>query len=107
MDKQNIKECVIEHDYCGSSEAAAKYDKYGTLVLFWSSEIGRNDKENISRSYDPARFENTFIHIPNLFERGDVVRLTTEREGHGIVATSKLVWKEFLERVESGEMKHV
>lgn len=56
-------------------------------------------------SYDIQRFENAFIHIPNPFGRGDIVRLTTDHEGHGIVETSQLEWQEFLERVESGGAK--
>ena len=105
MDETDIEECVTEHDYCGYSEATAQYDKDGTLEYFWSDEIERSNEENISRSYDLKRFENAFLFVPIPFERGDIVRLTMEREGHGIVATSQLEWKEFLERVKSGKVE--
>lgn len=107
MDGADMEECVTEHDYCGYSEATVQYDKDGTLEYFWSDEIERSDEENISRAYDLRRFENAFIHIPNPFDRGDIVRLMTEREGHGIVATSQQEWNEFLERVKSGKAKWV
>ena len=105
MDEADMEECVTEHDYYGHSEAEAHYDKDGTLIFFWSDEIERSDEENISRSYDLKRFENAFIFVPNPFETGDIVRLTSDHEGHGIVATSQLEWQAFLERVESGRAK--
>lgn len=105
MDGADMEECVTEHDYCGHSEAEAWYGKDGMLEYFWSDEIERSDEEHLSRSYDLKRFENAFIFVPNPFETGDIVRLTTDCEGHGIVATSQLEWQAFLERVESGRAK--
>ena len=101
MREPDIERCIIEHDYCGFPEASARYGKDGTLEYFWSSEVERTDEERISMSYDLARFENAFIPVPNPFERGDIVRLTTCREGHGIVATSQREWKKLLERVKT------
>lgn len=105
MRESDIERCIVEHDYSGFPEAEAWYDKDGTLTYFWSSEIERTDEERISMSYDLSRFENAFIYIPNPFERGDIVCLTTGREGHGIVATSQREWKEFLERVKAGKAR--
>ena len=105
MREPDIERCIVEHDYSGFPEAEAWYDKDGTLTYFWSSEIERTDEERISMSYDLSRFENAFIYIPNPFERGDIVCLTTGREGHGIVATSQREWKDFLERVKAGKAR--
>ena len=107
MRELDIERCIVEHDYCGRSEATVWYNKDGALEYFWSSEIERSDEEEISMSYDLSRFENAFIYIPNPFERGDIVRLTTVREGHGIVATSQREWKEFLEWVKTWKKKGV
>lgn len=101
MDEPDIEKCIAEHDYSGSPEAGAHYDKDGTLEFFWSSEIERTDAENLDRAFDSARFENAFIFVPNPFERGDIVRLTTDHEGHGVVATSQQEWEEFLEQVKT------
>ena len=107
MGEADMEECVEEYDYRGLPEAGAQYDKDGTLEYFWSAELERSDEENISRSFDSTRFENVFIKVPNPFERGDIVRLTTDPEGHGIVQSSQLEWQEFLERVASGRAKWV
>lgn len=87
--------------YRGSPEAGAHYDKDGTLKYFWSAETDRTDEERLSSSFDPARFENAFIFVPNPFERGDIVKLAKDREAHGVVATSQQEWKEFLEQVKT------
>lgn len=107
IDEPDIEKCITEHDYSGSPEARAHYDKDGTLEFFWSSEIERTDVENLDRAFDPARFENAFIFVPNPFERGDIVRLTTDRKGHGVVATSQQEWKEFLEQIKTRKAKIV
>ena len=107
MDSPTVKECITEHDYCGFSEATARYGSDGTLEYFWSSEIERPDEEVISVLYDLSRFENAFIYISNPFERGDIVQLTTVRESHGIVATSQREWKKFLEQVKTWKKKNV
>ena len=107
FEEKDIKECITEYDCDGWSEAAATYGKDGILEYFWSSEIERSDEEEISMSFDPARFENAFFPIPNPFDIGDIVRLATDREAHGIVATSQREWREFLERVTSGKLKEV
>lgn len=101
MDEPDIEKCITEHDYRGFSEAGAQYDREGTLEYFWSSEIERTDAENLDRAFDPVRFENAFIFVPNPFERGDIVRLTTDHKGHGVVATSQQEWEEFLEQVKT------
>ena len=61
FEEKDIKECITEHDYWGHSEAAATYSKDGTLKYFWSSELERSDEENVSMSFNPARFENAFF----------------------------------------------
>lgn len=105
--KSDPRECVDELDYDGSPEASAAYDKDGTLTDFWSSEIERADEEELKVLYDPALFTNAFIFIPNPFELGDIVRLTYDHDAHGIVALSQEEWSEFLERVNSNQMKGV
>lgn len=104
----DVKESVEEYDDDWAfSEARAEYGRDGTLEYFYSDEIDRSDEEMLSRSFDPARFENAFIHIPNPFERGDIVRLTTDRGERGVVATSQAEWTEFSEKVKSRELKGV
>lgn len=58
---------------------------------------GTDNEEHLSMSYDLKRFENSFIGIPNPFERGDIVRLTTEYKRHGTVATVQQEWQKLLE----------
>lgn len=105
LDTEDVEACMTQSDYCGESDAVARYDKAGTLQYFWSAEIERSDAENISRSFDHARFENAFIPVPNPFESGDIVRTTSQPALHGIVATSQQQWNELLEQVESGNAK--
>lgn len=108
MDGRDVKECVEEYDDdYGFPEARAEYSGDGTLEYFYSTEIDRSDEEMLSTAFDPARFENAFIHVPNPFERGDIVRLTADRGERGVVATSQAEWTEFLEKVTSQELKGV
>lgn len=102
----DIEDCIREYDGTGYPVAEALYSQDGTLRLFHSSEINRSDEEVIARHFDPARFENAFIRVPNIFQRGDIVKIV-EREGHGIVSTSQEKWQELLERVEAGKQGYV
>lgn len=98
----DIWDCVNEYDGIGYPVAEAWYSQNGILELFFSYEIDRSDEEVIARHFDPARFENAFIRVPNIFQRGDIVKIVN-REGHGIVSTSQREWQELLERVEAGK----
>lgn len=106
-DEKDAGARVVEHDYDGGPEATAEYGADGALEFFWSVGIERTDEEMLSALYDPAQFENAFIDVPNPFEHGDIVRLTAEREAHGVVATSQQSWKDFLEQVKAGKIKGV
>lgn len=105
MRRPDVIDCDRECGSCAHPVAVARYGKDGTLEYFYSSEIGRPREERISRFHDSARFENVFIRIPNPFERGDIVRSTTEGKEHGIVATPQQRWRDHTEWMESRKWK--
>ena len=100
-----IEDLTIKSEYSGHAVADAKYGKDGVMTYFYSSEIERPPEENLKIQYDPESFENAFINVPNPFEYGDIVRLTTDENSHGIVSTSQAEWKRFLESANAGMRK--
>lgn len=98
-EKMNMEELVDE--YAGDGLIARlKYTRGGILQDFWSQEIERSDEDNLKRIFHPNLFKNAFIHMPNPFERGDIVRLLPDG-CHGIINTSQMEWLEFLEKVDA------
>lgn len=79
--------------------------KEGTLRYFYSSEIERDAQEELERLFNTQRFENSYIDIPNPFEVGDIVCLTTDN-GHGVVVTSQEDWRQYKEIMKNAKYKN-
>ena len=80
------------------------YSQEGKLEYFNGSEVIREEKEELDKMFNPKRFENAYIEIPNPFDAGDIVRLVTDG-GHGIVATSSSEWEEYKKRLKNVKEK--
>ena len=91
---------VEEHEYGGDAVAKFCFDKKGTLRNFWSSEISHSDEKKLNMLFNPMRFENAYVDIPNPFEAGDIVKLTTNG-GYGVVKTTQKEWKEYNEKMKA------
>lgn len=102
-DDVDVAGLTIERDYDGSPVVRAKYGEDGVMTYFYSDEIERPVAEGLEKLY-AAPFENAFIHVPNPFECGDIVR---DEEAHGIVNTSQADWQDRLERVNAKKCKGV
>ena len=100
-DDVDVAGLTIERDYNGLSVARAEYGEDGVMTYFYSYEIERPIAEGLEKLY-AAPFENAFIHVPNPFECGDIVR---DGEAHGIVETSQADWQDRLERVNAIKSK--
>ena len=87
--------CIEKHVIIGSEQintvvARFHYDKEGVL-LYFASEIERDLKEELEMLFDPARFENAYMEIPNPFEKGDVVHVVgTDRYRGGKVTETEI-----------------
>lgn len=99
----DIEELVDEQDVKGLT-AWLEYTRDGILKDFWSQEIERSDEDNLKRIFSTDLFTNAFIHIPNPFEKGDIVRLLWDGS-YGVVNDSQEKWLEFLKKVDSGKYK--
>ena len=62
--------------------------------------MSHSDEKKLDIIFNPRRFENAYVDIPNPFEAGDIVRLTTDG-GQGIVMTSQKEWKEYNEKMKA------
>lgn len=89
---------VGKKNYNGSAVAEYSYDCNGNITNYWSSELP-DDVHSLKEEC----FENRFIHIPNPFQRGDVVRQIGKQE-YGIVETSQSEWEEFLEQIRVNDL---
>lgn len=102
-EKMNREELVEEYDGDGLT-AWLRYTCDGILLNFGSHEIERSDEDDLKRIFSPDLFTNAFIHMPNPFEKGDIVRLIPDG-CHGVVNTSQAEWLEFLGKVDAGKFK--
>lgn len=102
-EEMSMEELVEEFDGDGLT-AWLGYTQEGILQNFWSKEIERSDEDHMKRIFDPNLFKNAFIHMPNPFERGDIVRLLPDGR-RGVVNISQEEWLKFLENVDAGEFK--
>ena len=86
-------ECEYECEQINTVVARFHYDKEGVL-LYFTSEMERDLKEELEMLFDPARFENAYMENPNPFEKGDVVHVVgTDR--YGIVLISQTEWEAY------------
>lgn len=102
-EEMSMEELVEEFDGDGLT-AWLGYTQEGILQNFWSQEMERSDEDNLERIFNPELFKNAFIHMPNPFEKGDIVRLLPDG-CHGVVNTSQEEWMEFLKEVNAGKHK--
>lgn len=105
FDTKELDELVIESESSSSMVASFYYTKEGTLRYFYSSEIERDAQEELERLFNTQRFENSYIDIPNPFEVGDIVCLTTDN-GHGVVVTSQEDWRQYKEIMKNAKYKN-
>jgi len=93
----------VEDDYIDEL-GYIKYDTKGSIRYFYvkdSIKKDKSEKELLLKVYDPDYFENAFIHLPNPFAYGDIVRdVTTEEKG--IIECDKNKYEEFNEKVKNG-----
>lgn len=105
FDTKELDELVSESESSSSRVASFYYTKEGILRYFYSSEIERAVQEELDRLFNTQRFENSYIDIPNPFEVGDIVCLTTDN-GHGVVVTSQEDWRHYKEIMKNVKNKH-
>lgn len=101
----DVTEFVEECDDCDIHlpDGCFRYDKDGRLTYYHCASELRDDREVMHLFYDPDRFENSFIFMPDPFELGDIVKCTDDGE-IGIVATSREERDDFHERIRSGRL---
>ena len=89
-------ECEYECEQINTVVARFHYVKEGVL-LYFASEMERDLKEELEMLFDPARFENAYMEIPNPFEKGDVVHVvgTDRYRGDKVTETeiSNYLWE--------------
>ncbi|MBC3804044.1 hypothetical protein GH808_06285 [Acetobacterium fimetarium] len=93
---KNPDELILEYEYDGGYVAEFRFDKKGQLIGFYSDEV------EITDQFDPSRFENAYIEVPNPFEEGDRVKLI-ETDLCGIVRTSQKEWKKYNEEMKTSD----
>ena len=96
------EELIMEVAYTGMPEAVMRYDEKGMLCSFEVDELPCSMEKNLEFMFDPNRFENAYIDIPNPFEAGDIVRLITG-EGYGVVVDTQETWKKRNEKMKSSK----
>ena len=72
--------------------AEYKFDKNGNIKDFSSVEAPSDYEHHMIDMRDSSRIENAYVEMPNPFDKGDIVKLTTN-DWHGIVVTSQAKWK--------------
>lgn len=92
-DTQDLAACVEEWESDSSECMSLHYNKDGELE-YYNGGVEREDAEMLSMLFDPNRFENAYIEVPNPFEKGDIVRVVGS-ERQGIVLTSQRDWEEY------------
>jgi hypothetical protein len=98
---------VDEVDSMDRPVAVAHYSEKGVLMDFYSSEMVRDDADEIKRCFSPELFKNAFIYMPNPFERGDIVRTIADKTSHGFISDSRENVEIYYEKVRNGAFNMV
>lgn len=70
---KQIEECDLE----GCPVSELQFDSIGRLLSYWSNELPEEDEIKVN-TLNKNRFENSYISIPNPFEKGDISDLLGE-----------------------------
>lgn len=85
---------IYEFDSKNVPTARLYFNAEGQLLYYYSRENSPVNYESICDMFDPRRFENAYIDIPNPFDIRDKVKVT-EADEVGIVVTSAKEWEEY------------
>lgn len=104
FDSVEPEKYIEEQEYDGEYIASFHFNEDGILLDFCSSEMEYANQKVYLRveNFDPSRFENTYLDVPNPFEKGDIVKLTTDGS-YGIVDTSQEEWNRYNEKIKLSE----
>ena len=101
IDNEEEEFTIQSEEYDGSYIGSAEY-KNGKMIYFWTNEMTPEEMKAVNE-FDSDRFEDQYIHWPNPFHAGDIVRVAGDNEESlGIVNINEEFYNEFLERVENG-----
>lgn len=92
----NPNEVIREFEYDGEYIAELIFDNQAKLRGFFSDEVENHDR------FNPDKFENAYIEIPNPFEKGDTVKLIGDDKCY-IVRTSQKEWKSYNKKMKFSE----
>lgn len=104
FDTKDVDTLIKEYEDSDGSVGRFYYTQEGVLKNFFCNEIERDDKEKLDMFFNPERFENSYIDIPNPFEAGDIVRLVKDNS-HGVVVTSQEEWTRYKDIMKNSKNK--
>ena len=103
FDTKDASELVEEYSTTNSEVMRTYYNKDGVLEYYAGGQE-RDDIEMLDMLFNPRRFENAYIEMPNPFEKGDRVCVVGS-DKVGTVATSQQEWADYKVLMNKTEAK--